>query len=47
MKEMVQLVSTCRRELLWGWRWPIGLMVSFMIFTVSVQNIMDTNTYIH
>jgi hypothetical protein len=22
--------------------WPIGLMVGFMIFTVSVQNILDT-----
>jgi hypothetical protein len=30
-------VSTCRRELLRAWWRPIGLMVSFMIFTASVQ----------
>jgi hypothetical protein len=38
-------VSTCRRELLWGWWWPTGLMVSFMIFTASVRNILDIPLY--
>jgi hypothetical protein len=33
MDEMVRPVSTCGRELLRGWWWPIGLTVSFMIFT--------------
>jgi hypothetical protein len=28
MEEVVGLVSTCRRELLWGWWRPIGLMVN-------------------
>jgi hypothetical protein len=46
MEEMVGLVSTCGRELLWGWQHPIGLMVSFMIFTASVQKILDTTLYI-
>jgi len=32
-EETVGPVSTCRRELLWGWRWLIGLMVNFTIFT--------------
>jgi hypothetical protein len=44
---MVGLVSTCGRELLWGWWWPIGLMVNYMIFTVSIRNILDTTTYFH
>jgi hypothetical protein len=44
MEELVGLVSTCRRELLWGW-WPIGLIVNFMIFTASVWNILDTSSY--
>jgi hypothetical protein len=38
-------VSTCRRELLRRWWWSIGLMVSFMIFTVSVRNILDRPSY--
>jgi hypothetical protein len=45
MKEMVGPGSTCRRELLRGSLQPIGLMVSFMIFTGSVQNILDTPLY--
>jgi hypothetical protein len=28
IEETVGLVSTCGRELLWGWRRPIGLMMS-------------------
>jgi len=28
-----------------GWRWLIGLMVSFTIFTASVQKILDTTLY--
>jgi hypothetical protein len=27
-----------------GWWWPIGLMVSFMIFTASVRNILDATS---
>jgi hypothetical protein len=46
MEERVGLVSTCGRELLQGWWWPIGLMVSFMIFTASVWNILDTTLYL-
>jgi hypothetical protein len=46
MEKMVGPVSTCGRELLRGWLWPIGLMVSFMIFTVSVRNILDTTSYL-
>jgi len=38
-------VSTCERELLRGWRRPIGLMVSFMVFTASVWKILDPPTY--
>jgi hypothetical protein len=38
-------VSTCGRELLRGWWRPIGCMVSFMIFTVSVRNILDKSSY--
>jgi len=41
--EMVGQVSTCRRELLWEWRWPIVLMATFTIFTASVSTILDTN----
>jgi hypothetical protein len=37
--------STCRRVLLRGWWRPIGLMVSFMIFTASVRNILGTSSY--
>jgi hypothetical protein len=42
MEETVGLVATCGRELLQGWWGPIGLMVSSMIFTVSVWNNLDT-----
>jgi hypothetical protein len=45
MEETVGPVSTCGRELLQGWWWPIGLMVSFMIFTASVRNILDRASY--
>jgi hypothetical protein len=41
MEKTVGPVSTCGRELLRGWWWPIGLMMSFMIFTASVRNIFD------
>jgi hypothetical protein len=44
MKETVRPVSTCGREQLRGYWRPIGLMVSFMIFTASVRNILDTTT---
>jgi hypothetical protein len=40
--ETVRPASTCGRELLRGWWRPIGLMVSLMIFTASVRNILDT-----
>jgi hypothetical protein len=45
MEETVGPVSTCGRELLCGWWRPIGLMVSFMIFTASVRSILDTPSY--
>ena len=45
MEETVGPVSTCGRELLLGWRRPIGLMISFTIFTASVQKILDQPTY--
>jgi hypothetical protein len=41
MDEAVEPVSTCGRKLLRGWLRPIGLM----IFTASVQNILDTPLY--
>jgi hypothetical protein len=47
IEETVVPVSTCGRELLRGWWWLIGLVVSFMIFTVSVWNISDTTTYFY
>jgi hypothetical protein len=43
--EKVRPVSTCGRKLLRGWWRPIGLMVSFMILTASVQNTLNTTTY--
>jgi hypothetical protein len=48
MVERVVLVSTCGRESLRGWWRQIVLMVSFMIFTASVRNILDTtrNSYL-
>jgi hypothetical protein len=45
MEETVGTVSTCGRELLRGWWRPIGLMLSFIIFNVSVRNILDTPSY--
>ena len=38
MEETVGPMSTCGRELLRGWRQPIGLIVSFTIFTVSPES---------
>jgi hypothetical protein len=35
VQETVGPVSTCERELLRGWWRSIGLMMSFMSFTVS------------
>jgi hypothetical protein len=46
MEETVGPVSTCGRELLRGWWRPIGFMVSFMIFTALVRNILNTHSYI-
>jgi hypothetical protein len=37
MQEAVGPGSTCGRELLRGWWRPIGLMVSFIIFSVSPE----------
>jgi hypothetical protein len=44
MEETAGPVSICRRELLRGWWRPIGRMVSFMVFTASVRNILDTSS---
>ena len=44
MEEKVGPVSTCGRELLQGWQGPIGFIVSFTIFTASVQKILDTTS---
>jgi hypothetical protein len=46
MEEMVGPVSTCGRELFRGWLRPIGFVVSFMIFTASVRNILDSRPLI-
>jgi hypothetical protein len=46
MEETVGPVSACGRELLRGWWQLIGLMVSFMIFTASVKNSLDTPSYL-
>jgi len=46
MEETVGPVSTFGRELLRGWRRPIGLMVSFMIFTASVWKRLDQPMYV-
>jgi hypothetical protein len=44
MEETVGPASTCGRELLRGrWR-STGFMVSFMIFTASVRNILDRHS---
>jgi hypothetical protein len=40
-----ETMSTCGRELLRGWWRPISLMTSFIIFTSSVRNILDTPSY--
>jgi hypothetical protein len=45
MEETAGLVSTFGRELLRGWWRPISLMVSFIIFTASVRNILDSPSY--
>ena len=45
MEETVGPLSTCGRELLREWRRPIGLIVSFMIFTASVRKIRDEPSY--
>jgi hypothetical protein len=42
---MVGPVPACGRELLRGWRWPIGLTASFTIFTASVSKILDATLY--
>ena len=47
MEETVGLMSACGRELLRGWRRPIGLMVSFMIFAASVWKILDQPSYVY
>jgi hypothetical protein len=46
VEETVGPVSTCGRELLRGWRRPIGFMVSFTIFTASVRKIVVTTLYV-
>jgi hypothetical protein len=43
MEKTVGPVSTCVRKLFLGWWWPISFVVSFMIFTASVPNILDTS----
>jgi hypothetical protein len=45
MEETVGPVPTCGRELLWGWWWPIGLIVSFTVCTASVHNILNIPSY--
>jgi len=45
MEETVGPVSTCGRELLRGWRRPVGLTVIFKIFTQSVRKFLDTTLY--
>ena len=47
MEETVGPVSTFGRELLRGWRRPVGLMVSFVIFTASVWKRLDQPMYIY
>jgi len=46
LEETVGPASTWGRDLLRGWRRPIGLMVSFAIFTASVRKILDQPMYI-
>jgi hypothetical protein len=43
MEVTVGPVSTCGRELLRGSWLPIGFMVSFIIYTASVRNILDSS----
>jgi hypothetical protein len=45
-EETVGPVCTCGMELLRGWWRLMGLMVSFLIFTASVRNILGTSSYI-
>jgi hypothetical protein len=45
IEEMMGPMSTCGRDLLQGWWRPIGSMVSFMIFTATVRNILDRPSY--
>ena len=44
--ETVGPASTCGRELLRGWRRPIGFMVSFMNFTAPARKILDQPSYV-
>ena len=46
MEETVGPVSTCGRQLLRGWQRPIGLIVSFTIFTASLRTVLDTTLYV-
>jgi hypothetical protein len=46
MEETVGPVSKYGRELLRGWWRPRGFMVSFVIFTASVRNILDRPSYL-
>jgi hypothetical protein len=46
MEETVGPVCTFGRGLLRGWWRLICLVVSFMIFTASVRNIVDNTTYL-
>jgi hypothetical protein len=42
MEEKMGPVSTCGSEIHGGWWRPIGLMMSFMGFTTSVWNTLET-----
>jgi hypothetical protein len=46
VEETLGQVSSCGRKLLRGWWRPIGLAASFMMFTASVRNILDTPSYV-
>jgi hypothetical protein len=45
IQETAGPVSTCGRELLRGWWRPTCLMVSFIVFTSSVRDILNTSSY--
>jgi hypothetical protein len=47
MEETEKPGSTLGRELLRGWRRPIGLMASFIIFTASVWKLFDQPSQSH